>query len=174
MTSNINILYTVGKSFFDLTNNSRSLPQNKASFGLEQLSKFSSFCMEMRVVDPVTFFANGGYHYNEEAERNWPTPNWASKVAINLCSSSTTIAAITRLHHCKQWCFTKNGARPSFFSVLWSQNFGACSLIATGFSDRKWAATKERERKNSHGRGGEEGGRDREEGKEAVWDSDRR
>ena len=70
MISNINILYTIGKSFFDLTNNSRSLPQNKASFGLEQLSKFSSFCMEMRVVDPVTFFANGGYHYDEEAERN--------------------------------------------------------------------------------------------------------
>ena len=42
-TPNIDILYTVGKNFFSKSMDSRSLPQNKAPFGLNQLSKFCYF-----------------------------------------------------------------------------------------------------------------------------------
>ena len=42
-TLNIDILYTVGKYLFGMSKDSRSLPQNKALVGSDQLSKFCQF-----------------------------------------------------------------------------------------------------------------------------------
>ena len=65
------------KSIF-MSMNSRSLPQNKALFGLIY-GKVCHLCTKIRADDPGTFVANGGYHFNEEVKRNLLTPKTVVK-----------------------------------------------------------------------------------------------
>ena len=64
------------KWFFATINNLRLLPENKASFGTDQLSKFWQFTSKSVLSNLVTFITNGRYRYDRGDERNLLEP-WA-------------------------------------------------------------------------------------------------
>ena len=58
-------------TIFFTIKNLRLLPQNKSSFGSDQLAKF---CIGKCIDDPGTFFTNRGYYWEEEVEGNLLVP----------------------------------------------------------------------------------------------------
>ena len=76
--------------------NSRSLLQNKASFGSDPLAKFCRFFTETRVGDPGTFVADGGYHCVEVSELSSLGPRVAAKTLRRPSSLTKAKATATR------------------------------------------------------------------------------
>ena len=61
--------------------NSRLLPQNKASFGSDQLVRFRHFTRKNLPKVRALFIMNGGCHWDEEVESNLLTPSLTVKMA---------------------------------------------------------------------------------------------
>ena len=79
-------------AFFTTIKNSRSLPQNKALFGLDQLVKFAD--------DPGTFIGNRRYHLEEQVVVSTLEPRTASGLAREQMSNTVNRAHYTRLLCC--------------------------------------------------------------------------
>ena len=47
--------------------NSRFLPQNKAPFGVDPMTKFAVFCTKIRANNLATFVEDVGYNFDEES-----------------------------------------------------------------------------------------------------------
>ena len=69
------------KWFFTTIKNLRSLPENKTSFGTDQLLKFWQFASKSVFWNPTTFIANWRHHYDEGDELNLLVPRTVSVLA---------------------------------------------------------------------------------------------
>ena len=66
------------KWFFATIKNLRSLPENKTSFGKDQLSKFWQFFLKNVIINPATFIASRKHHYDEGDELRLMEPRQLS------------------------------------------------------------------------------------------------